>query len=87
MGLEIEGAPLDGSNTVRWPVFEAGNEVGYVTSAIHSPRLDKNIALALVATDCSQLGQALTVETEVGTRSATVVPKPFYDPNKSIALG
>lgn len=87
VGLEIAGAPLEGPNTVRWPVSEGSNQVGYVTSAIHSPRLNKSIALALVTRDFSALGQKVTVETEVGTRSAMVVPKPFFDPKKTIAMG
>lgn len=87
VGLEIDGAPLEGSNTVRWPVFNGGNRIGHVSSAIHSPRLKKNIALALVAREFAELGQTATIESEVGTRSATVVPKPFFDPKKSIATG
>ncbi len=85
VGLEIGGAPWSGSNTARWPVVRDGREVGYVTSAIHSPRLNKNIALALVETDCAALAQAASVETEFGPRLATVVPKPFFDPKKSLA--
>ncbi|MEM8687426.1 MAG: glycine cleavage T C-terminal barrel domain-containing protein [Pseudomonadota bacterium] len=85
VGLEIEGAPFTGPNTARWPVVQDGHEVGYVSSAIHSPRLDKNIALALVARNCSELGQTATVETEFGARAAKVVPKPFFDPKKSLA--
>ena len=87
VGLEIDGAPWQGSNTRRWPLMQGGREVGYVSSAIHSPRLGKNIALALVARDCSALGQTATVETEFGARTATVVPKPFFDPKKSLASG
>ncbi len=86
VGLEIDGAPLEGSNTVRWPVSNGGNQIGYVSSAIHSPRLKKNIALALVARDFTALGQKVTIETEVGTPLAMVVPKPFFDPQKSIAM-
>ncbi len=87
VGLEIDGAPLEGSNTIRWSVVQDGSEIGEVTSAIYSPRLKKNIALALVGAEFSALGQTATVETEVGPRTATVVPKPFYDPKKSIAVG
>lgn len=87
VGLEIDGAPLEGANTIRWPVSRGSDQIGYVSSAIHSPRLNKNIALALVARDFSELGQTVTIETEVGTRSATVVPKPFFDPKKSISIG
>ena len=87
VGLEIDGPPLEGTNTIRWAISKGSNQIGYVTSAVHSPRLNKNIALALVARDFSPLGQTVTVETEVGTRSATVVPKPFFDPKKSITIG
>jgi aminomethyltransferase len=86
VGLELDGAPLEASNTVRWPVSQDGSQIGYVSSAIHSPRLNKNIALALVARDFTGLGQKATIETEFGTRLATVVPKPFFDPKKSIAM-
>ena len=87
VGLEIYGPPLEGTNTIRWTVSNDSDQIGYVTSAVHSPRLNKNIALALVARDFAALGQTATVETEVGPRSATVVPKPFFDPNKTITMG
>lgn len=87
VGLEIDGAALEGSNTVRWPVFQGSHQIGYVSSAIYSPRLKKNIALAMVGRGFSELGQTATIETEVGTRSATVVPKPFFDPKKLISMG
>ncbi len=83
VGLEIEGEPLANANP--WPVLAGTEMVGKVTSAIHSPRLEKNIALAIVALDQSQVGTELTVETDKDERSATVVPFPFYDPKKSLA--
>lgn len=86
VGLEIDGTPIVGSNTSRWPIVQGDREIGFVSSAIHSPRLKKNIALALVETELASLGQTARIETEFGTRSAIVVPKPFFDPKKSIAM-
>ena len=59
--------------------------VGYVTSAIYSPRLEKNIALAMVSSDVACLGTVLEVNDGKKIRISTIVPKPFYDPNKKIA--
>lgn len=85
VGLVVEMAPLTGPNTTFWPVRVAGEHVGEVTSAVWSPRLEKNIALAMVGADHSAVGTAVSVETSAGPRTATVVEKPFYDPKKSLA--
>jgi len=85
VGLEIEGAPFEGSNDFFWPILSDGEKVGTVTSAIYSPRLEKNIALALVGIDCAELGTALTVNKLSETRGCKVVEIPFYDPKKSLA--
>lgn len=85
VGLRIEGAPLTGPNTTFWTITKDGASIGKVTSAIHSPRLKQNIALAMVGMDHSALGTQVTVETGNGTRSAMVVERPFYDPKKTLA--
>ncbi len=85
VGLEIDGEPLVGSNDAFWSVLSDGQKVGYVTSSVYSPRLAKNIALAMVSTGASGQGSAVTVETNVGPRPSTIVPVPFYDPKKSLA--
>ncbi|NNJ67303.1 MAG: glycine cleavage system protein T [Boseongicola sp.] len=85
VGLEVDGDALVGSNDTFWVISSQGAQVGYVTSAVHSPRLGKNIALAMVAVDQAEVGNRVVVETEFGSRSAVVVPKPFYDPSKAIA--
>ena len=85
VGLRFDGAPLSGSNDAFWPVKSAGQRVGYVTSAVHSPRLEANIALAMVATSHEAIGTELTVEMPGDTRAAEVVAKPFYDPKKALA--
>ena len=85
VGLEIDGPPLDGPNTRFWPVMRDGESVGKVTSAVHSPRLERNIALAMVAADCADLGTTLQIELDAGPARATVVERPFFDPRKRIA--
>ena len=84
-GIVIEMAPLTGPNTTFWPITAGGERVGAVTSAVWSPRLAQNIALAMVRIDAAEVGTALTVETNLGPKAATVVEKPFYDPKKSLA--
>ena len=85
VGLEIDGAPFVGSNDFFWPVLKEGVKVGTVTSAIYSPRLQKNIALAMLRIDHTASGRALQVDKLSETRACTVVPIPFYDPKKSLA--
>ena len=62
----------------------AGQTVGKVTSAVHSPRLEANIALAMVRIEHSALDTRVEVGLPGGIRRARVVPKPFYDPKKRL---
>ena len=59
--------------------------IGNVTSAVYSPRLDQNIALAMVAIEYAKIGTELSVEINSKLVDAKVVEKPFYDPKKNIA--
>ncbi len=85
IGLEINCEPLSGPNTTFWPIKKNNNEIGKVTSAVYSPRLKKNIALAIVNIKNSEIGTDLKVETNKGIFTAKIVEKPFYDPKKKIA--
>ena len=87
VGLELDGEPLPGPNTQFWPVAVNGEVIGKVTSAVYSPRLKKNIALAMVTIGHSAVGTTCTVQLTGETRSGTIVPKPFYDPKKQITAG
>jgi len=93
VGVELDGAPFAELNNVKWSAFAAeggaagGAEVGRVTSAIWSPRLEANIGFCWVPAELASPGTGLRVETEWGTRSATVVPMPFVDPEKRIPIG
>ncbi|MDN5599365.1 MAG: glycine cleavage T C-terminal barrel domain-containing protein [Dermabacteraceae bacterium] len=101
VGLELGGERLgtynDGSMIDAFPVLHDGEEVGEVTSACYSPRLEKNIALALVPSALSEIGTRFTVDVAErlgaglpsGTEpvDAVVVPKPFIDPTKEQPKG
>ena len=50
-------------NTTFWPLIDKSqNNVGKVTSAVYSPRLEKNIALAMVNIEEASLGNGLQVD-------------------------
>ncbi len=85
VGLILDGDPLAGPNTTFWPLSRDGATVGKVTSAVHSPRLGQNIALAMVAAEHAVTGAELEVAMPPSTRRAVVVPRPFYDPKKRLA--
>jgi glycine cleavage system aminomethyltransferase T len=85
-GVEIDGDPFPALNNVKWPVTDGGAELGKVTSAIYSPRLKKNIGYAWLPTAKSNLGETITIESEWGTRTGTVVEMPFVDPDKTIPV-
>lgn len=82
VGVKIDGGRIP-FNMVPWTVRQGRAPIGAVTSAIYSPRLKKNIGYAMVPIEASELGTSLTVEIpEIGERKATVVPRPFIDPEK-----
>jgi aminomethyltransferase len=85
-GVELDGEPFPALNNVKWPASIDGEEVGKVTSAIHSPRLGKNIGYCWLPTGRSELGTTVTVDSEWGERTATVVEMPFVDPSKQIPV-
>ena len=85
VGLEFDGPPLTGSNDEHWPVIKDDEIIGQVSSAIYSPRLNKNIALAMVSRQNADIGTYATINMGTETRGCKVVPKPFYDPKKLIA--
>lgn len=92
VGVEIDGPGVgyftDGSMIDVFPVYSgAGEWLGKVTSACHSPRLKKNIGYAMVPVDYAEVGTGLRIEANTGVQDAVVVPKPFYDPRKDTPKG
>ena len=84
VGLRIECAPLKGPNNTFWEIRKNGKNVGKVTSAIYSPRLEQNIALAMISLEYAEIGNVIDVSTEDATVPAYIVEKPFFDPKKKI---
>ncbi len=83
VGLEMteRGIARDGYRVLD----SSGKEIGYVTSGSFAPFLKKNIALAYVPLEFSELGSTLKVEIRNQPVAAKVVPTPFYKRPKKIA--
>ena len=85
IGLELDCEPLKGPNTTFWSILKDGKKIGKVTSAVYSPRLKKNIALAMIEINQSNIGNKFKVKTNDVEVNCVVVEKPFFDPKKQIA--
>jgi aminomethyltransferase len=75
VGLKITGR---GIARHGYPVVDAGERTGVVTSGTHSPTLGMPIAMAYVAPDDGEPGTILAVEVREQPVSAEVVSLPFY---------
>ena len=85
VGLELDCDPLQSPNTTFWKIYKNDNEVGKVTSAVYSPRLKKNIALAMLAIEYCEIANEFMVDNGETKIKCKIVEKPFYDPKKKIA--
>ena len=84
VGLYLDNDRMDGPNTRFWDLKCDNKIVGKITSAVYSPRLEQNIALAIVDIDYSNINQKLIINDGDSEFNAVVVNKPFYDPSKNI---
>jgi len=68
------------------PIYSGSGQVGQATSGTWSPLLKKNLALASVLTPHAATGTRLRIEQTVEFRrhrvTATVVERPFFDPER-----
>jgi len=76
VGLEMteRGIARDGYKVLD----DAGREIGYVTSGSYAPFLKKNIALAYVPPNFSNIGSTVRVEIRGQGVKAQIVQTPFY---------
>ena len=63
-------------------VFHENQEVGFVTSGFYSVSLERNIALASIKTNLSEIGTAFEIELKDGRTHAKSVDKPFINPDR-----
>ncbi len=86
VGVEIDGPGLGSYNDSAmidyFSVSKDGTQVGRVTSACYSPRLERNIGYAMLPIELTEFGTELGVDAPTGRQSAVVVRKPFIDPKK-----
>jgi glycine cleavage system aminomethyltransferase T len=84
VGIEWSGNELPAELSWFWPVVRDGKEVGRVTDAVWSPKLEKNIGYAWVPMDLAEAGNTLDVESENGHLQVTTARIPFVDPRKEV---
>ncbi|WP_184663538.1 glycine cleavage system aminomethyltransferase GcvT [Texcoconibacillus texcoconensis] len=75
VGLEMvdKGIPRTG-----YSVYAEGREIGFVTSGTQSPTLNKNVGLAIVDKNVSELDAVVEVQVRKRRLKAKVVKTPFY---------
>jgi glycine cleavage system T protein (aminomethyltransferase) len=75
VGLALKGPALP---TKGAKLFSGDREVGWISSAVHAPSLNRIIALGFPLRDFSNPGTALTVDIDGQRHDATVQQLPFY---------
>ena len=83
-GAFVEGPAFTKNNEHRWTVRLGDKKVGEMTSAVHSPRLERNIGFILLDAAYAEITEGLVVETAEGDRGAVLTSMPFIDPDKKI---
>ncbi|MGH9845941.1 MAG: glycine cleavage system aminomethyltransferase GcvT [Blastocatellia bacterium] len=66
----------------HYPVFIDGKEAGLVTSGSPAPFLKKNIGLAMLPIEQTQIGTIFEIDVRGRRLAAEVVPTPFYKRGK-----
>ncbi|NJP37651.1 glycine cleavage system aminomethyltransferase GcvT [Alkalicoccus luteus] len=79
VGIEMidKGIPRHG-----YQVFGNEEEIGFITSGTQSPTLGKNVGLALLSADWTEIGTEVVVQVRKKRLQAVVVETPFYKRSK-----
>ena len=86
MGLEMHSEPLS-RQAQPWSIECNDQPAGSISSAVYSPDLDKNIAMAMVRLECASVGTHLVVDMGQEKVGATVTPLPFIDNRAKVWRG
>lgn len=77
VGVFMSGEPFERNNEQRWAVLADGHRVGDVTSAVHSPRLGRNLGFAILDVPFDRGVSPIQVETPEGRRDIEITDLPF----------
>ena len=87
VGIELEGDPIIKAPENFWPVNNSENKkIGRVSRAFFSPRLQKNIGLAIVDIDYAEEETKFSVATPNGDLESVVVSLPWFKAEKDTNL-
>jgi aminomethyltransferase len=87
VGIELEGDPIIKAPENFWPVNNSNNEkIGRVSRAFFSPRLQKNIGLAIVDIAYANEETKFSVATPNGDFESVVVSMPWFEADKNTYL-
>lgn len=83
VGIELDGEPIIKAPENFWSVNNVDNEkIGRVSRAFFSPRLKKNIGLAIVDIDYADKETKFSVATPNGDLPSVVVSMPWFEADK-----
>ena len=87
IGVEMDGNPIDKVPENFWPVLdENGKKVGRLSRCFYSPRLKKNIGLAIVDTLSSEEGNKLIIDSPLIKYNAVISKLPWFPAEKDTNL-
>lgn len=79
-GVFIEGDPIREMPVRWWPVHHGEAEIGFVTSAIWTPGMERNIGFALLDSERAASDLDVMIDTPGGRREAATTQIPFVGP-------
>ena len=87
VGVEIDGDPIEKVPENFWPVFDVNNKkIGRLSRCFFSPRLKKNIGLAIIDINYTEPETALIIESPKAHLNAQVHALPWFPAEKSTNL-
>lgn len=84
-GVSLNGPPIGGF-IEPWPLFAGPERIGQVTRLAYSPRLERNIGLAIVPVANATPGTEVQLHTPAGACARVVSTLPFV-PRKAKGVG
>jgi len=87
VGVEIDGDPIRRAPENFWPIFDTSkNKIGRLSRCFYSPRLERNIGIAIVDIAYSEPGSEMTLESPNAHLNATVCKMPWFPAEKNTNL-